>query len=283
MSKIGGIIEGLILLFIGAYAGLLILSGNYWRFLNPKFTWLTAITAVVLMLVGAVAACKPNKRPSLGRISIFLILFIVLLSGHFGITAHQQMASKPRPAAPLSGQPPSESKPRPEEDPFAGQLPLKIPQNRHVDQASRVTMDGQEYVRINLAELYTLCKRPSPGKLDQRFAVRGIVQRSKRLDRLNQFALLRNVIICCLADSFGVGFRVQSDRLDKLANGQWVEVYGTLKSLSQKLPDPHLQIQDMRYYDLSESHVLVPTKVIAISEPGDPYIFECRIDEPYAF
>ena len=67
MRKIGGIIEGLILLFIGAYAGLLILSGNYWRFLNPKFKWLTGTTAIMLMLVGAIAAFKPNKKPGLGR------------------------------------------------------------------------------------------------------------------------------------------------------------------------------------------------------------------------
>ncbi len=283
MKKIGGIIEGLILLSIGAYAGLLIFSGNYWRFLNPKFTWLTAITAIMLMLVGITAALKPNKKPSLARISVFLVLLIVLILGHLGVNAHQQIESKPWVEKPLVVQPAPGSKPRPEEDPYAGLLPQKIPQPSPADQAPRVTMDGHDYVRINLAELYMLCKNPQPGKMDQRFVVRGIVHRSPRLDRLQQFALLRNVVFCCLADSFGAGFRVQSGPLDKLADGQWVEVYGTLKRSAKQLPDPHLHIEDMRYYDLSESYVLVPTKVIAISEPEDPYIFDCRTDEPFAF
>ena len=287
MKKVAGIIEGLILLVIGAYAVLLILSGNYWRFLNPKFTWLTAVTAIVLMLIGITAALKPNNKPSLARISIFLVLLIVLLSGHLGITAHKQIASKPPVGKPLSGQlsgqPPPQSKPPVEGDPFAGILPQKLPPQSPADQAPRVIMDGQEYVRINLAELYILFKSPQAGKLEQRYVVRGIVHRSKRLDRLQQFALLRNVVFCCLADSFGAGFRVQSDRLDKFADGQWLEVYGTLKRSAHQLPDPHLHIEDMRYYDLNESYVLVPSKIIPISEPDEPYIFECRTSEPFAY
>jgi uncharacterized repeat protein (TIGR03943 family) len=283
MKKIGGIIEGLILLTIGAYAGLLIFSGNYWRFLNPKFIWLTAITAVILMLVGAIVVLKHNQRPSLGRISVFLILLIVLISGNLGRASHQPIAAKPRVAGPSTTQCAPGLKPPPDQDPFAGQDPLKIPLVGENDKVSRVTMDGHEYVRINLAELYTLCKNPQPGTLDQRFVVRGIVHRNKRLDRLNQFGLLRTVVFCCLADCFGVGFRVQAGQLNKLADGQWVEVYGTLKRSARKLLDPHLHIEDMRYYDLSESCVLVPTTVIPITEPGDPYIFECRTNEPFAF
>jgi uncharacterized membrane protein YcgQ (UPF0703/DUF1980 family) len=144
-------------------------------------------------------------------------------------------------------------------------------------------MDGLEYIRINLAELYSLCKGPQSDKLAQRYVVRGIVRRSKPLNRLGQVAVLRNLVFCCLADSFGVGFRVKYDRLDELADGQWVEVYGTLRRLSQKLPDPRLHIKDMRYFELNDSHILVPTKIVRISEPEIPFIFEFRKCEPYAF
>ena len=41
---------------------------------------------------------------------------------------------------------------------------------------------------------------------------------------------------------------------------------GTLKSSAKQLPDPHLHIEDMRYYELSESCVLVPSKIVAIAE-----------------
>jgi hypothetical protein len=262
MGKIGGVIEGLILLVIGAYAGVLVLFGDYWRFLNPKFKWLTGLTAAMLMLVGAIAVFRPNKRPSLCRIVIFLILLIVLLAGQIGLPGHQQTGAKSR------GEPAVANK-------LSGENPA--------DAITRVTMDGREYIRINLVELEFLCQDRQADKLAMSYVVRGVVRRSKRLDRLGQFALLRNVVVCCLADSIGFGFRVQDDRLKKVADGQWVEVYGTLKGLSQKLPEPGLHIREMRFTELSKSHILIPTKIIKIPAPEIPFIFDCKETEPYAF
>jgi uncharacterized repeat protein (TIGR03943 family) len=252
MNKIGGIIEGLILVAIGIYAGLLVLYGDYWQYLNPKFKWLTGATAAMLVLVGSVAVFKPNERPRASRIIVFLILLRILSMGNSGIPGLQQSGSRQAVGS-------------------------------QAEETSRVNMDGREYTRINLGELYMLCKEQQQEKVTGGYAVRGIVERNEQLDSLGQFALLRNAVFCCLADSVGMGLRVQFDRLDELTGGEWVEVYGTLSTLPRKLPDPRLRVREMHLAVLSESHVLVPDKVIKIEEPEIPFMFEFREAEPYAF
>jgi uncharacterized repeat protein (TIGR03943 family) len=252
MKKIGGVLEGLILLIIGAYAGLLVLYGDYWRFLNPKFKWLTAATAIMLIVVGATATLHPNKRPRLSRIIVFLLLLRVFSIANAGISpfhhsAHRQGAES-----------------------FDEEKP-------------RVTMNGMEYVRINLAELYSLCTKGDQEKLALRYEVRGIVKRTEQLDRLGQFALIRNTVFCCLADSVGMGFRVQYGHVNELTDGQWVEVYGTVKRLTEKLPEPHLNIKGMIVTVLSDSEILIPDKVVGTKEPQIPFILQMRRAEPYAY
>ena len=237
---------------IGAYAGLLVLYGNYWRFLNPKFKWLTGATAGMLIVVGMIATFKPNKQPSYFRIFMFLILLRILFLANPGISLIQQTGSWPCIESPFIGEP-------------------------------RVTMNGLDYLRINLAELYVLCEKPEPQKMAGRYVVRGTVKRSEPLDRSGQFAIVRRAVFCCLADSVGIGFRVRYDRLDELADGQWVEVYGTLDNLSQELPEPGLHITEMPITLLSDWHILAPARVVPIEEPEVPYIFEIREAEPYAY
>ena len=109
------------------------------------------------------------------------------------------------------------------------------------------------------------------------------MKRTKQTDRLGQFVLLRSAVTCCLADSVGVGFRVKYDRVDQLGDGQWLEVYETLRSLPQKLPTPNLRIKEIRLTVLCTSHMLVPDRVVRIEEPETPFMFMFRDTEPYGF
>ncbi len=262
MRRIGGIIEGLILLVIGAYAGLMVVYGDYWRYLNPKFKWLTGLTAAMMILIGTIAIFKTNKRPSYFRICIFLIFLGIIFWGNSG-----------RPVSPKAdAKVPSES---PAESMSRGES--------LVEKRSRLTTNGLEYIKINLGELYSLCKEPKPDKIASRYVVRGIVKRTKQTDRLGQFVLLRSAVVCCLADSVGIGFRVKYDRLNELEDGQWVEVYGTLRSLSKKLPTPHLRIKEIRLAVLCDSHILVPARIVKTEEPETSFMFEFSDTEPYGF
>lgn len=248
MKKIGGVLEGLILFVIGCYAGLLACFGKYWRFLNPKFKWLTAATALTLIIVGVSVMFNPDKRPKLSRIIIFLLLLRVFSLAPAGIS---------------------------------------LPTHRETElpkvEKPTVTMNGVQYIKINLAELYSLCQEGAQAKLASHYAVRGIVRRNRLLDRLGQFALVRSTVFCCLADAVAIGFRVKYDHFDKLKNGQWVEVLGTLDELSRKLKDPALPVPGMNITVLNDSYMLLPSKVSDTKIPEIPFILDIRKTQPYAY
>ena len=225
--------------------GLLVLFGDYWRFLNPKFKWLTGVTAVILVVIGSVATIVPNKRPSYSRRIVFLLFVRILSVGNLGISL--------------------------------------TPRIHHDTGASRLTVDSVEYIKINLAELYMLTEKKGPNKMATHYVVRGIVKKSHTLNNLHQFALIRNTVFCCLADSVAMGFRVQYDDLDKLADGQWAEVYGTLSRSAQEVPDSGLQNKGLHLTVLNESYLLTPFKIVTIEEPEIPFIFDFREDEPHAY
>lgn len=73
INKIGRIIEGFILLAVGVYIGILVLFGDYWRFLNPRFKWLTGVTALALIITSTVARFYPTRQFRLSRILVFLL------------------------------------------------------------------------------------------------------------------------------------------------------------------------------------------------------------------
>jgi hypothetical protein len=252
MKRIGGIIEGLILQAIGAYAGALVIFGDYWRFLNPKFKWLTGATAAMLLLTGTVALFNPNKRFKVSRILIFLLFLRIFTVGITGSISFVNF---------LSG----------------------FSHKEQTEENSRSILNGLEYVKINLVELSLLGEKPESDEMATRYVVRGIVRRSQELDRSGQFALMRVSIFCCLADAVATGFRVQYDRPDEFTDGQWVEMYGTVKPLPRKLPEPHLHTQGMLLTILYDSHLLVPDKILQIEEPQIPFMFEFRKEEPYAY
>jgi hypothetical protein len=130
MKKIGAVVEGLILQAIAVYAGMLVLAGDYWRFLNPKFKWVTGATAAVLLFTGTVAVLNPGRRSSLSRIVIFLLFLRILTMGMSGSTS------------------------------FIKGFSAVLGDRDHTIEQSRWVMNGREYVRINLGELYRLAEKP---------------------------------------------------------------------------------------------------------------------------
>ena len=116
MKQFAGVVEGLILVVLGCYAGWLVLGDDYWRFLNPKFKWLTGLTAAMFLATGAVAVWNPNRQARLSRIIVFLI-FVAFL----GIEIHGREPRATQPHVPLQ---------------FHG----------NVEEVPRVTVDGIEYV-----------------------------------------------------------------------------------------------------------------------------------------
>lgn len=253
MKKIGAVLEGVTLQAIAVYVGILVVAGDYWRFLNPKFKWLTGATAVVLFFTGTVAVLNPRRRSSLSRILVFLLFLRFLTMGMSGSVSYTKGFS-----AGLGGV----------------DHPIEKP---------RLVMNDREYIRINLGELYQIGERPASAKTSMAYVVKGKVMQSRALDEAGQFALMRVAVFCCLADAVAMGFRVEYDPLNGIAEGRWVEVYGTLKRLPQKLPEPGLHTPGLFLSAVSDAYILVPDKIVPIKEPQIPFMFEFRKAEPYAY
>jgi uncharacterized membrane protein YcgQ (UPF0703/DUF1980 family) len=152
-----------------------------------------------------------------------------------------------------------------------------------VEQTSRLMIDGLAYIKINLVELSLVCEKAQPEEMAKPYVVRGMVRRSQKLDDSGQFALLRTAVFCCVADAVAMGFRVSYDRLDELTDGQWVEVYGRITSLADKLPETGLPAQGWLPPVMRESQLFIPDKIVAMEAPEIPFIFEVRPSEPYAY
>lgn len=242
--KIGGICEGLILLALGLYMGVFVTVGDYWRYMNPKFKWLTGTAGALLILMGLMATLKPTRQARLSRILIFL--------------AFMSFAALPafEPGTRIGG--------------FG-------------EGAPRLTLDGEEYTKINLGELTLVCDEVDSSKENDRYVFRGMVKRSPELDGSDQFAVLRVAVFCCLADAVAMGVRVEYERLGELYDGQWVQVYGTVRRLSSEMSSPNLRVRGAFFTMLNDSCVIEPTRIVSIDPPPIPYMFEFREAEPYAY
>jgi len=148
---------------------------------------------------------------------------------------------------------------------------------------SRETYNGREYTKINLAELFQLCLNKEVDKISGHYVMRGIAKRTAELDSAGQFALIRTAIVCCEAHAAPVGFRVSSDRLKEIRDGQWVKVYGVLEKLPPDLPKANLQSAGLLFTRFNASYGIIPHHIVNIPKPEDPSIRQFRSCEPYAY
>lgn len=195
---------------------------------------------------------SPRKRPSLAGAIIFILFG--------GLAAMVSSAASESP-----------------------QVKSSLKADDSVTGRSRVTLNGVEYIKINLGELYQLCLDAKSDKIADHYVARGIVRRTPELDTLGQFALIRTAVPCCHAHAAPVGFRVDYNQSSEIRDGQWVEVYGTLKKLSPDLPNPNLHSIGIPFVRLNKSRCIIPTRIVKIPQPEDPDILEFRSAEPYAY
>ncbi|UCF01156.1 MAG: TIGR03943 family protein [Deltaproteobacteria bacterium] len=253
MKKLGGFVEGFILFALGLAMSGLVKSDNYWLYLNPKFKWLTLITGIVLMLLGLIAAVR-NRRPNLSRIVVFLVFGSIAGVGYL----------MPNPTAPA----------------FSSSLTESANANKV---ESRLTLGGQEFIKINLGELFNISEMEEANEIGEHYVTRGVVKRSPELDEKGQFVLFRVFMWCCFADAVAVGFRVSYDHPHELQDGQWAKVYGKLRQLPSKLPEPNVPVRGITSKALNKVYGIAAHKVEEIDPPPIPFMFEFRKSEPYAY
>jgi uncharacterized repeat protein (TIGR03943 family) len=251
VKKLGGFVEGFILFALGLAMSSLVESDNYWLYLNPKFKWLTLTTGMVLMLLGLISALR-SRRPNPSRMVVFLVFGTVAAVGYL----------LPNPTSPV----------------FSSSLTEPATQVE-----SRLTLGGQEFIKINLGELYNISESAETNKIGEHYVTRGIVIRSPELDKEGQFVLFRVFMWCCFADAVAVGFRVSYDQPEQLPDGQWVNVYGKLRLLPSERAEPNMPVQGITSKALNKGREIAAHKVEEIEPPAIPFMFDFRKSEPYAY
>jgi len=262
-------VDGLCLLCLGGFMASLARSGLYWYFLNPKFSALTLTAGSALCLVGLALVLRP--RP--GKATMMRLMRQAALLGFLSLaaTAWGQAAREPSPGA-------FDPAPAPE----ASRIPDPEP-----PAAPRVTKNGTEYLRLNLAELYIMLDK---GRKDYppHFALRAQVLRTPMLDERAVVMLRRTAVVCCLADSLELRFFASGlgETLPGVENGGWIEVFGRIEPLGKEAKallklspggeGPSLAVPNPKFGITVEAAQTIPA-------PDFPYLFEFREKEPFAW
>lgn len=252
-----GRVEGLLLIAIGFTMLYFVYGGNYWTLLNPKFKGLTAVTGYVLEFIG-LALCLKAKASGHARILVLSLMFVILLYINFNNETNRSVN-------PIVA------------DSVARQVNQRI---------SRVQKTGQDYIKINLGELFDIAEGGEDAARKQHYLVRGEVQDNPRLAEKNEFVLLRTAVSCCMADAVSVGFRVVKPKGTDWQPGQWVNVYGKLVPIS--IQNAELQLHLLRlngafFTNIHNDYMLEADLVEAIERPDVPLMFQFETAEPYAY
>ncbi len=261
MKNILSAVSSIILIFLGGYIYYLLLSGSYSNFLNPKFAWLTGSCGVLFILFG-ITALFIKIKVKLSAVIIMIIFVIICL-----VT----------PAARLHGE---ELNKIPAADP--GWLVLPEPRS------SGITVNGTDYIPINISEMYMILYNNPRKKVDEiiknsHYVFRGFIYRSRKLDKLGQFAVLRVAMSCCIADAVALGFRIKTDDEADYKNDDWVRVYGHMERFKPDRLEETVDIPGIANTDLKNDVLFVADKLEPDNEPSSPFIIEWKSKAPFAY
>ena len=250
-------LDALALLGFSAFIFNLVLGGDYWFYLNPRFKPLSLAAAVVLAGLGVFGLWRPLARWSWWRTLMFVLILGFAGISKSGVDISQSAGSlgQDNPSAPVEAA-----------------------------LASRVKAGGKEYIRINAGELYDISGKHLQDKLGLNYAMRGFVRRLPELDGARQFILYRVALYCCFADTTAVGFKVQApDGVDLPKNGDWVVVYGSLTGLASPKGKEEPVIPGAVFASISIFNLFQADKIEDDTPMKMPFMYEWHEQEPYAY
>lgn len=227
-------LKGTVLLGMGLYLLVLILTNRLSNYINLQFGWLTLMTAVLLLALGGWSLWQ-MRRPAYGtahlpiQLSSVLVLAIPLILG-------VAVPSQPLTASAITG--------GVSLSPVGGstvQSYVKPPLERNI-----------------LEWLREFSNTPNPAAFDSmQVDVVGFIYREPSMET-NQFMVARFTMSCCVADAFAIGMPVTSEEAAKLADGTWIRVQGTLKAGT---------------FNGESVPVIAPTSIEPIDTPDQPYLY----------
>lgn len=260
MAWLPRFIEACLLAATGAFMVVLALSSGYWQYLNPKYSWLTLTAGACVVALGFGALFDLHRRrkaTELGAVIVFL--FLAGASQTLPDLLFESVAASPQ----------------------RGGLTFSDEYADGFDVEPTVSFGGQEYVRINAAELIA---GESGGWTREggRYAVQGSLARTPELDRAGLVAVTRLFISCCFADAAGVVALVRVDDPASYTPGAWVSVMGRLVP-APPLPETEIAIYGALTAIRSDRFILDAENVETPAFTGVPYLFEINSRQPFAY
>lgn len=257
MTTILRFTEACLLIAMGTFMGVLALSDAYWQFLNPAYSWLTLTSGVAITVVGFGCLFNTQRRRKVSEllgVVVFLGLAVTSLAMPNVFEGEGTVDT-------------SLSRPYVEGSESSGE--------------PTVTVDGTEYVKINVAELVV---GEMDGWLDAggAYAIQGAVVRTEELDQHGYIGVGRLMITCCFADSTGVVSLVKVDDPESFQTGAWVRAMGILEEGSP-FPGQIIHVRGALTAFRSEKYVFNAAKVEPFPMDGVPFVFEIRDKMPFAF
>jgi putative membrane protein len=224
-----------VLLGMGLYLLVLILTNRLSNYINLQFGWLTLMSAGLLLALGGWSLWQMCRSTAQGtahlpiQLSSVLILAIPLILG-------VAVPSQPLTASAITG---------------------------GVSLSALGGSTVQSYVKPplerNILEwLREFSNAPNPAAFDgMEVDVVGFIYREPTM-KADQFMVARFTMSCCVADAFAIGMPITSENAANLADGTWIHVRGTLKSGT---------------FNGSAVPVIVPTSIEPIDTPDQPYLY----------
>jgi len=252
-QRLGGRLEAAVFLALGGWCLRLLMTGDSWLFLHPRFRVLLAGSAFVCVFFGMLLMLHPLPRPHWRGMACLVLTIALGVAGQRGL--------RPQGAESLE-------------------------RLSEADTPAAFTYDGRDYLPLNLAELYLLTESDPPPGADDRFALQGMLLPDP--EGLAPGVLLRLQIVCCLADAVGVGFRVEGGKLPP-PDGRWVRLLGRLRPVSEAMAETarrssmSSQFQGVFVAVVAPGHVFVVEEVQTLGTPAMPFIGEIRMEPPFAY
>lgn len=226
-NKIFGYLEAVMLLLVGGLGLCLSFTDNYLLLMNEKFRWLTFTGSALIFILGAVSVLKPGKR-SMGNSIFFLVLVLLTIFGQ----------------------------------PF-------LPGKNHIDPTQEFMqaglwdqIDQERFPKMELRNLSTL-EADKVYESGSSFTTVGVVKRLNELDDHSSFALMSTFMYCCVADMFGTGFRVPTEELGNMEEGQMVMISGKLIPEEQLIELPNFRFGMAMISSTNKDYYLLPEQIMS--------------------
>jgi len=249
MMRLLAVLRSVLLFIITSFMMVVLIRSDYWLFLHPKLRFFSLSAAAAIMITAAVSLVLSETRPKRWHFIVFSLFIGMSLIG------------------------------------FTGKAGYEKTEQEQESIATRFTYQDNEYVPLNLGELYLMAKFDEQILRESKFAVRGIVRRQQKFDAKNQILLARIAVTCCLADAAVVVYRVAVPDPEMFTDGQWLLALGSVRKdvLRESEMPEEIIINEIRYFTIEPDYIFAADIVKEANPPEFAYMFSFKTEEPFAF